>query len=174
MGIYSLQEFKKAVLFCSRSKDFKEAKQEFVLYNIYLSPRTKACVCGHRPIRKIYQLDNVFTGKRLEVGAECIAHFLNLPSAKLLKNLMFVLRDNRQYGGQEFIDHFRDIGWVDNKTWSAYVGTGALSSPEAAIDVRMEINREILARSRRARARLVARGGGIVEESRVLVGLRSM
>lgn len=168
--MYDKRELERSVLFCSRSQVFKEAKQEFVLYNVYQSPRSKSCICGHGPIREIYQLDNVFTGKRIEVGNNCIGQFLNLPSTMLLNNLRFILRDNRQYGGQGFINHFRKIGWVDDKTWSAYVGTGRLNSPQAAIGVRTKINRQILARAGRARARLVAKGGGIVKESRVLGG----
>lgn len=64
----------------SSAKTFQDAKQEWVINNVYYAqaPNFETCICGKYPIVETIEMKNKITGNRIIVGNCCVNKFFDI------------------------------------------------------------------------------------------------
>jgi hypothetical protein len=144
-------KLKDEILTLSISEDWRLAKLEWRLTDIYESTEPDTCLCGHNPIREICVIKNIYNCNVATVGNVCIKKFLGLPSNQIFAGLKRLKADIYNGPNQALIEHACDQQWINE-----YEGVFCLSNlrktslSSKQLNVRMHINQKLLARLQKA------------------------
>jgi len=133
------------ILDLSDAKRWQDAKREWHLIQVYLSPPDEPgiCLCGRYPIREHCVLLNHVNGNTAVVGNRCVQQFLGMPSESLFASLRRVLADNTKPLNPDVVEMAAKQGWISNWEHKFYLDTW----DKRRLSTRVKINAQILMRA---------------------------
>lgn len=96
----------------SVGKTWHEAKNEWVLEDIFYSEEPRSCLCGKTPIYENCVIQNKKNGNEVIVGNKCIQKFLQLGTSKLFQGICRVSQDRERSANQALVDHAFEKGFI--------------------------------------------------------------
>lgn len=106
-------KLKAEILDLSNSKDWKLAKLEWRLKDIFESDEPDTCLCGHNPIKEICVIKNIYNHNEATVGNVCIKKFLGLPSNQIFDCLKRLKTDINNSPNKALIEHAYREKWIN-------------------------------------------------------------
>jgi hypothetical protein len=110
MSEYTLSQ---KIIELSRSRNWHEAKQEWVLQYIYISDEPGTCLCGHFPIIEMCVLQNRYNGITVTVGNHCVNKFMGLPSDTIFQSVKRVQDDITRSFGVDTLNLALSHDWIN-------------------------------------------------------------
>ena len=130
------------------------ARLEWVLETVYFADEPETCLCSHFPIIELCVLRNTKNGAEAVVGNHCVKKFMGLGSDKIFQALKRIQRDEEGALNTEAIEYALRRKWINDweqrfyfDTWRKRVLSGR------QLEIRVEINRKVLAAVARDRRR---------------------
>ena len=119
------------VLKVSQSKEWNEAKHEWVLVDISKVTTPQRCLCTHYPITELIILENRFNKNRIIVGNCCV----NLFFGESRYNKVFeALREDRI--NKEMINISFNLGWINS--WEEQFLRSVVGKRRSRLTIRQE------------------------------------
>jgi hypothetical protein len=138
---------RRRMLELSEARSWPEARLEWRLIAIRISPTFEECLCTHYPIVEICLLRNQRNSKMVEVGNVCVKKFMGINSHKIFACLRRIKKDPLKALNPDTIELFFSEGSIGRwergfllDTWRRRI----LSDKQEKI--RLKINRRIIRR----------------------------
>lgn len=138
-----------AIIVLSNSVTWEDAKNEWVLSEVYEEEETATCLCGHHPIKEICVIRNKLNGKEAIVGNVCVKNFLGLPSDRIFSAIKRISKDNAKSLNMESIEYMNKRGWLtvwEHGFYSDIINRRSLNDKQIA--KKKEINLKLLQKSK--------------------------
>jgi hypothetical protein len=142
----SQKQLQQEIIRRSVASNWRDARSEWILSEVYFADEPDTCLCGQYPIIELCVLTNQKNGREAIVGNRCVKRFLNLSSDQIFTGLKRVKAKPDAALNEAAIRYAHRRRWISDWELNFYLDTRAkrkLTDKQAA--KRLEINQKVTA-----------------------------